>query len=231
MSVNGFFAPNSISGSYVSNKRDRYGSLLYDSAMDDIGIGKNAAIQDLKDQYDDVVNTAYGAYLESQRSISSSLMGTGYKEAYLEKQREALSATIAEQNNSFGKVVSDIESQAASSQNSVNEAKKLETENFDRLISYLGKYREYLKGVYSDTDSKSYWMSDENITPYEEYARLLQASPKVGYTDENGKAGQSFLEWLESNSDDSSYYASWRDWFYNKGGYNEFYSNIMKNRG
>ena len=41
--MNGFYVPGSISGSYVSNKRDENGSLVYESAASNVGMQAQAA--------------------------------------------------------------------------------------------------------------------------------------------------------------------------------------------
>ena len=73
MATEGFFVPGSRTASYVKGKTNEYGASDYYSNVNELGIQKQAALQNLSDQYASTINNAYAAYLANQRNIMTGI--------------------------------------------------------------------------------------------------------------------------------------------------------------
>lgn len=228
--MNGFYVPGSLSGSYVANKRNEEGSLAYESAANEIGIQKQAAVQQLEKNYAQTIENAYASYLAANRGVQGSQMGQGYKELYQQIQQEQLRQNIADTTLEVSKQRQTLEAQEASAQQQIQQQFQQEVSYFDRLQQSLQNYFEYAKAL-TDKDGNSYF------DPYElqqsvdsMYDILGSAQPigaydaqgnQTGYWSKEGRAGMTYSEWIASQMSGSKEDQAWYQWF-SGGGYNEF---------
>lgn len=228
--MNGFYVPGSVSSSYVANKRDEDGTLLYEGAANEIGIQKQAAIQQLEKNYAATVENAYASYLAANRGVQGSQMGQGYKELYKQIQQQQLQQNIASTASEFNKQVVNIEAQEESAKQQIQERFQQEVSYFDRLQQSLGNYFEYVKSL-TDTDGNGYFDPYElNQSVDSMYDILGTAQPigqydaegnYTGYSDQDGKAGMTYSEWIANQMGTSEEDQAWYQWMIS-GGFNEF---------
>lgn len=158
--MKGFFVPNSVSGSYVANKRNSDNSLMYDSQYNQIGLNKQSAIQQLNKNYDTTINNAYSSYLSSRNNIMTSNMGQGYKDAYLALQKASLNQNIIDTNTSLESARYEINQSAEEMQNQVYENYETEVSYFDRLANSLNDYLSYVKGLSKEATENEIMAAD-----------------------------------------------------------------------
>lgn len=228
--MNGFYVPGSVSGSYVANKRDEEGTLLYEGAANEIGIQKQAAIQQLEKNYAATVENAYASYLAANRGVQGSQMGQGYKELYKQIQQQQLQQNIASTTSEFNKQVMNVEAQEESAKQQIQERFQQEVSYFDRLQQSLGNYFEYVKTL-TDADGNGYFDPYElNQSVDSMYDILGTAQPigqydgegnYIGYSDQDGKAGMTYSEWIANQMGTSDEDQAWYQWMIS-GGFNEF---------
>ena len=228
--MNGFYVPGSVSSSYVANKRDEDGTLLYEGAANEIGIQKQAAIQQLEKNYAATVENAYASYLAANRGVQGSQMGQGYKELYKQIQQQQLQQNIASTTNEFNKQVMNVEAQEESAKQQIQERFQQEVSYFDRLQQSLGNYFEYVKTL-TDADGNGYFDPYElNQSVDSMYDILGTAQPigqydaegnYTGYSDQDGKAGMTYSEWIANQMGTSDEDQAWYQWMIS-GGFNEF---------
>lgn len=219
--MKGFYVPDSMSSSYVANKRNETGGLLYESAANDLGIAKQQAVQTLEQNYAQTIDNAYSAYLAANKNVLGSQMGQGYKEAYLENQRQQLQRNIAETNLSAAQARQELGTQEAQAQQQITQAFQSEVSNFDRAAQSMSDYLAYVKSLTSQDGTSSY-LSDEykDLGVDELYHVLFEAQPQ-GFIDVEGNAGMNFLDWTRSKLGTSSADDAYRQWLYGQGGYQE----------
>lgn len=229
--ITSYYVPNKIANSYVANKRTETGEYMYDSAMQDIGMETQAAVQSLNKSYSNVINDAYTNYLNSKRSIMSSDLGQGYKEAYIEKQQKALQETTAQAGLSAAETKQQLLQQQYESQAAVGKAFQTEVLNMEQVGTQLTNYMEYLKNVYGEAGTSYYEdvISGKGLTDLDTkvglkaediYDVLYNAQPK-GYSTEGGEAAMSWMDWLKTQIKTEKE-QSWYDWYVGEGGYEQF---------
>ena len=228
--MNGFYVPGSVGGSYVANKRDEEGTLLYEGAANEIGIQKQAAIQQLEKNYAATVENAYASYLAANRGVQGSQMGQGYKELYKQIQQQQLQQNIASTTSEFNKQVMNVEAQEESAKQQIQERFQQEVSYFDRLQQSLSNYFEYVKTL-TDKDGNGYFDPYElNQSVDSMYDILGTAQPigqydsegnYIGYSDQDGKAGMTYSEWIANQMGTSDEDQAWYQWMIG-GGFNEF---------
>lgn len=240
----GFYAPGSISGSYVASKRNEEGSYAYDKAQQDIGMQKQAALQNLNENYGNVVGNAYASYLNSQRNIGASQMGQGYKEMYNQMQQEQLLNTIEQANLNAASARQELEQNVQKQTSLVQEAYDKEVANLDRADQALKNYFNYLNsyGYFSLNDAGKDFAAERGLAFDETgalvsgndmlyrdlYEQLLNAQPqglmkdKALVTDESGAPLQSFVNWVQSNAGTKQEDIDWLNWFNYGGGYDDY---------
>lgn len=229
--ITSYYLPNKIANSYVANKRTGTGEYMYDSAMQDIGMETQAAVQSLNKSYSNVINDAYTNYLNSKRSIMSSNLGQGYKEAYIEKQQEALQETTAQASLSATETKQQLLQQQYESQAAVGKAFQTEVLNMEQVGTQLTNYMEYLKNVYGEAGTSYYEdiISGKGLTDLDSkvglkaediYDLLYNAQPK-GYSAEGGEAAMGWMDWLKTQIKTEKE-QSWYDWYVGEGGYEQF---------
>lgn len=219
--MKGFHVPGSKSSDYVAQIRNTEGSFGYDNAAIELGIQKQQALQSINKSYESTIENAYASYLGSQKSINASQMGQGYKEAYLEQQRQNMLSTIASANQSTASARSEIEQNEASAREALDAQFSTEVSNLDRAVNQMESYRNYLSSL-SDANGNKYFLDNEkDLSTEEMYQMLINSSPK-GYTDSEGAEGQSFARWLYNNAGDTEADQQWAQWLLT-GGYQSLY--------
>ena len=225
MANTSFYVPGSLSGSYVASKRTPEGSLAYPAAETEIGIQKQAALQDLSKQYETTIENAYSSYLASQRNIMESAMGQGYKEQYLESQDQALVESLAQINANAASVRADLEMQESKAKETIQQQYQQEVTNLDRTAASFQNYLDYVKDLsYTDPETK------ETISALGEeytnlgvdylYETLYNLQPR-----ETGIDGMSYAEWLQANIGKTEEDAAWYQWA-QSGGLQDFLSAV-----
>lgn len=236
--MNGFYVPGSVSSSYVANKRNEEGSLVYEDLQSKIGLQKQAALQQLDKDYSQTVENAYASYLAANRGIQGSQMGQGYKELYKRIQQQQLQENLATTAREFNKQAINIGQQEAQAQQQINAAFQKEVSYFDRLQKSMSDYFEYAKTL-TDADGNGYFDEYElNESVDSMYDILSRAQPVgsydaegnyIGYSDESGKMGMTYSQWMANKIGTSEEDTAWYQWFLG-GGLNEFLNAPKKTR-
>ena len=212
--MSGFYVPGTVSQSYVSNKRDDSGLPIYENQLNQIGLQKQAAMQQLNKDYSQTIDNAYSAYLNANRGINASNMGQGYKEAYKNLQQQQLMSNVANASINLEEQRAKLNSQEASAAEQIQQAYQTEVGYFDKLQQSLSDYYDYAKTLgYFDEEELN---QDVNSM----YDILFDLQPQ-GYTDDQGAAGKSFMQWIGGQLKDDDYNRAWYQWLLNTG-YNEF---------
>jgi hypothetical protein len=226
--ITSYYLPNKAANSFIASKRNETGEYAYDSALQDVGIESQAAIQSLNKTYSNVINDAYTNYLNSKRSIMSSNLGQGYKEAYIANQQEALQETTAQASLSAAETKQQILQQAYEQQNAIGASFQNEVINMEKVGDYLSKYMEDLKNVtnkngsYYDAIIAGKGLTDYKgeITAEDLYDELYNAKPK-GYKYEDDKEALRWTDWLKTQIKTDKE-QDWYDWYMGAGGYEQF---------
>lgn len=229
--IRGYFLPNKIANEYVANKRTGEGELEYETAMQDVGMQAQSAIQSLNKNYSDTINNAYSQYLNSKYTIMNSDMGQGYKESYMQKQQEALQQNIAQASLTANETKQQILQQAYEQQNATGSAFQTEVNNMEQVGTMLSGYMEYLKGV-TDSSGTSYYdaiLAGKGLTDYAKdneiyaediYDELYNAKLK-GFETEDSEAALGWTDWLNTQIKTDKQ-QKWYDWYMGQGGYEQF---------
>lgn len=183
----GYFIPATVAVSYVPNLKNEESTYKYDTQRQDIGIQRQAAIQNLDKSYSDVVNSAYTNYLNSKRGILGSQMGEGYKQAYINMQQQQLQQTVNEASMNAAEARQQIYTNEQKSLEEVQKTYQTEVNNLDRVAASLAQYREYVNTL--QKDGQSYLTEEQKARNIEDmYYDLMNAQPE----DYDGKT---FLKW------------------------------------
>lgn len=223
--MSGFYVPGTVSQSFVSNKRDESGVPIYEGQLNQIGLQKQAAIQQLNEDYSQTIDNAYSAYLNANRGINASNMGQGYKEAYKELQQQQLMTNVANASINLQEQRANLNAQELNAAQQIQQAYQTEVGYFDKLQQSLSDYYEYAKSLsyYDEKEEKTLnYFTDEELK-YDinsMYDLLFELQPQ-GYTDADGEQGKSFMQWVGSQLKDDDYNRAWYQWLLSTG-YNEF---------
>ena len=232
--ISGYFLPNKIANSYVANERNNEGELVYEGAMQDVGIKTQSAIQSLSKTYSDTINNAYSQYLNSKQSILNSDMGQGYKEAYLQNQQEAFRQNVAQANLTSAETKQQLLQEHYKQTDAIGEAFQNEVINMDKVGTYLESYMNYLRTMYgNDGKNKTSYIDDlitagglsevnQRIGIHAEdiYDELYTATPK-GYQNQKGEKALGWKDWLKTQITNDKE-QTWMDWYMGAGGYEKF---------
>ena len=217
--MSGFYVPGTVSQSYVSNKRDESGVPVYEGQLNQIGLQKQAAMQQLNKDYSQTIDNAYGAYLNANRGVNASNMGQGYKEAYKELQQQQLMSNVASASINLEEQRAKLNSQEASAAQQIQQAYQTEVGYFDKLQQSLSDYYEYAKTLTNDS-GEGYFTDEELKYDINSMYDILYELQPQGYSNEDG-TGKSFMEWVGGQLKDDDYNRAWYQWLLNTG-YNEF---------
>lgn len=223
--MSGFYVPGTVSQSFVSNKRDESGVPIYEGQLNQIGLQKQAAIQQLNEDYSQTIDNAYSAYLNANRGINASNMGQGYKEAYKELQQQQLMTNVANASINLQEQRANLNAQELNAAQQIQQAYQTEVGYFDKLQQSLSDYYEYAKSLsyYDEKEEKTLnYFTDEELK-YDinsMYDLLFELQPQ-GYTDADGEQGKSFMQWIGGQLKDDDYNRAWYQWLLSTG-YNEF---------
>ena len=246
-SYGGFYAPGSISGQYVASKRNEEGSYVYDKAAQDIGMQKQAALQNLSENYGNIVNNAYTSYLANQRGIGASQMGQGYKEAYIQQQQANLQQQIQEAGTSTAQARQELEQSAAAGQEAIYQQYLQQVNNLDRAdqalknyFNYLNSYGYFNQDAFKERHPEYYDKYDEqghlaDDSMYREiYQDLLEAQPQSwkinnqAVTDEEGNLLQTFSDYAGSTAGTKQEDTDWLNWLRYQGGMQDYIKALAK---
>lgn len=224
--TSGFYIPSSNTQDYVYNLKNESGELKYESQAADIGMEKQAAIQDLNKTYSDAITSAYSSYLNSKRGIAASSLGENYKQAYYESQRQALQSQLSETAQSAAEARQEIEASATSATEQLAQAYQTEVGYMDKTQRQLQQYYDYLKGLKLSEDNElatkgTSYLTDaqSNLSLQDAYGIIYSAQDVDKYETDTGAVGQSFLDWSYTNlgTSDQDYY-TWLQ----QGGYQQY---------
>lgn len=234
MNITGYYVPNRVSNEYVASKRNEQGAYEYDTHLQDVGIETQAAIQSLNKDYSATINNAYSQYLNAKYNINNSNMMQGAKEAYIQKQREALQANVAQASLTAAETKQQLLQHAYEQQNAIGSVFQTEVNNMEQVGTMLSGYMEYLKGVTNKNGSYydaiisgkglSEYVKDNQIYAEDIYDELYHAQPNLPdntYTDEDGNVALGWTDWLNTQIKTDKQ-QSWYDWYMGQGGYEQF---------
>lgn len=244
MSVtSGFYIPSTVAQGFVRNMKKDDGTYKYDiDAEGKVYSGEAAlqaqkAIQSLNSTYSNTINDAYSQYLNSKRSVMNSDMGEGFKQAYLQRQEQALMDAQVQAAMTAAEARQNILGQVAEANAATNKTYEQEVSNMNTLAANLDKYYDYVKGLrkvdetgaYSDEGESYLTAYEQTLTVEQVYDKLFNAQP-TGYKTADDAAGQNFLDWARdrvSNEQDQA----WFDWLTMNGGYNQFKTSALSTYG
>lgn len=244
MSVtSGFYIPSTVAQGFVRNLKKDDGTYKYNIDAegnvysDEAALEAQRAIQSLNSSYSDTINNAYSQYLNSKRSIMNSDMGEGFKQAYLQRQEQALRDSQIQASMNAAEARQTILGQVADANAATNKAYEQEVSYMNTLAANLDKYYDYVKGLrkvdetgaYSDEGESYLSEYEQSLSVEQVYDKLFNAQP-LGYKTADDVAGQSFLDWARdriSNEQDQA----WFDWLTINGGYNQFKSGALSTFG
>jgi len=215
----GFYVPNSISESFVSNQKTKGGTYQWDQASQEVGLGKQAALQTVNKQFSTTINNAYSNYLAANRGIRGSVMGEGYKEAYVQANQEQLHAQVIESNMTAAMARQEIGQDSNMMRESIQKAYDTEVANMDRAYKFADDYFGYLKTLsgLNDADLKYLDESQSAASIDDMYDTVFQAQPR-DYVDEKGNVALSYTEWVNSQLKGNDSDLTWAKWLFSQGG-------------
>lgn len=219
----GFFVPNSVSSNFVSNQRNTGGDYKYDTAVNEVGLNQQAALQSLNKQYSTTINNAYTNYLAASRGVRGSNMGEGYKQAYMQKAQDDLAANVAETNLTAANARAQMGMEGLQQIGAIGKQFETEVGNMDRVAKSMTDYLGYLKTLTGSTDaSQTYLNADQMGASVDNlYDTLFNAQPQA-YLDAEGNMGMSYIQWVQANLKDTATDTAWSQWLFGQGGYNQF---------
>jgi len=150
-SIKGFLVPNSVSGEYVASVKNDDGVNKYDEALNDIEHQGNAALRSLDKTYSTSINDAYSNYLSSKRGIQASSLGDGFKNRYIEQQRNAYLTNKANLDLNSSNARVELAEALNNQVGNVKTAYETEVGNMDKVASSLGEYMTYLRELRSES--------------------------------------------------------------------------------
>lgn len=232
MATEGFFVPGSRTADYVKSKPNEYGASDYYSNVNELGIQKQAALQNLSDQYASTINNAYAAYLANQRNIMTSAMGQGFKEQYLQNQQQQLAAQQAQAAQNLATSRAQLEQQSSANKQTIDELYTKQTKNLDRIVNSMGDYLTYVKsltGVSADkqTELKALTEEQEQMSLDELYGTLYNLDPK-NLVDEEGIQGKRYSDWIKSQIKGTDEDTDWYNWLMYEGGLQDYKAMLDK---
>lgn len=215
----GFFVPNSVSDNFVANKKTGEGAYLWDTATQEVDLGKQAALQTVNKQYSTTIGQAYSSYLLANRGLKGSNMGEGYKEAYSQVIQKQLSDQVAEVNMTAANARQELGQNANGMKDIIAKAYETETANMDRVFNSASDYLAYLKSLTGSVDiTKKYLTPDQEVLSIDDmYETVWQAQPK-DYLDAQGNLGMSYVEWVNANLKNNDADLQWSRWLFGSGG-------------
>lgn len=229
--MKGFYVPGSRSGSYVASKRDESGSFQYDTAVNVLGAQKQAALQNLEQQYSSAIENAYASYLSTQRGINTSAMGQGYKEAYQQANQESLISNVNQAALSVAQTRQQLSEEYSAAEEQVHTQYEQEVSNIDKAVNSMSEYLNYVNSL-QNASGQSYFTDAQKALDIEDlYEDLYTMQPRDYYsTDaETGvkSQGQSYYEWLyNQNVKDADY----QNWLAYGGGWTDFLNLMDKSK-
>lgn len=219
--MNGFYVPGSVSSSYVASKRNEAGSLLYETAADEIGIQKQAAIQQLEKNYATTIENAYSSYLAANRGVQGSVMGQGYKELYKQLQQSQLQQNIAQANINLAEQRATLAEQEQAAQEQISKQFQTEVGYLDRVQKSFSDYLTYVKELTHAQTGETYLTSDEMQQSVDSMYEVLHNVMPQAYIDTSGNIGMSYEQWIKSQLKDTAEDTAWSQWLWSTG-LNEF---------
>lgn len=225
--MDGFYVPDSVSSSYVANKRTNEGSLMYEGLANQVGLQKQAAVQQLEKNYATTVENAYTSYLAANRGVMGSQMGQGYKELYKQLQNAQLQQNIAQATLDLSEQRQTLETQEASALSEIEQQYNQEVTYFDRVQQSFADYLSYAKDLYK-IDAKTGGATDETYLDVSELSQsvdsmynILHSIKPENYVDADGNIGMTYEEWVKSQLTNSEEDTAYRQWLFSTG-LNEF---------
>lgn len=220
----GYYVPSSFSANYVSNKKSDSGDYIYDSATNRAGVDAQRNLQQLNKQYNVTINNAYAQHLLANQGLKASTLGTGYKDAYVQRLQESVNSEIDQANVSVQNVKQNIFATLNQNLQGISAIQQQEVNNMRRMAGSLEQYNNYLNTL-SAKEGNTRYVEDQKFklgdewTFEDNYDKLFGTQQFVlsNYLDENGSDGLAYTEWLRNNSGTSEDDTAWLDWLYTNG--------------
>lgn len=240
--TSGFYIPSNVAQGFVKNIKANDGTYKYDVDTEgniyssDAHMEAQAAIQSLNKTYSNVINDAYTNYLNSKRSIMSSDIGQGYKEAYVQQQEQALQQSMAQASMNAAEARQTLGTSLVEADLAVNQQYQQEVNYMNTVAANLDKYLEYAKGLRAtttegayDPEGKTYLSDYEQTQTLENMYDILFNLQPTGYKTADDKVGQNFLDWTRDQIKTAEDQA-WFDWL-SMGGYEQFKQGVYNTYG
>lgn len=220
----GYYVPSSFSANYVSNKKSDSGDYMYDSATNRAGVDAQRNLQQLNKQYNVTINNAYAQHLLANQGLKASTLGTGYKDAYVQRLQESVNSEMDQANVSVQNAKQSIFATLNQNLQGISAIQQQEVNNMRRMAGSLEQYNTYLNTL-SAKEGNTRYVEDQKFklgdewTFEDNYDKLFGTQQFVlsNYLDENGSDGLAYTEWLRNNSGTSEDDTSWLDWLYTNG--------------
>lgn len=222
MAITNYYVPSSMSKSYVENKRTPEGTRGYLQAEQEVDIQKQAALQNLEQQYASTIENAYASYLQNQRNINMSAMGEGYKQLYREMQDQQLASNIAQTNLSAAEARTELGLQADEAKADIQAMKDLEISNLNKVQGTMQQYLDYVKSM-QETEGLQLLTEEQQNMYIDDLYETLYTLPTAG------TPVSSYTDWVKSGLTGSKEDVAWGDWLFS-GGLQDFLNAVKQTR-
>jgi len=230
--MGGYYIPSSFSANYIGSKKNEDGTYVYDTAVNKAGIDAQRSLSELGKQYNVTINQAYGNSLFANRGLRASMLGSGYKDAYVQNLQKSVLDELSQANLSVQSTKQSIFQQLGADLTNIGQAQQQEVNNMRRFAGSLEQYYGYLKtlmagGTYY-VDDAGFKVGDE-YTFEDNYDKIFGTQKGIisKYVDETNTAGLSWEDWVRKNSGNTDEDTAWLDWLYNGG--SKQYQDFIKN--
>jgi hypothetical protein len=231
--MSGYYVPSSFSSSYVANKKNENGTYHYDSQVNQAGIETQRSLQQLNKQYNNTINQAYGQNLLANKGLRASMLGSGYKEAYMQNMQQSLLQDMSQADLSVQQTKQSIFQALGNQLGNIANTQLQDVNNMRRMAGSLERYHEYLQTLSMGVDNK--YVDDQGFkvgpewTFEDNYDKLFGTQKGIigQYRDEYNNPALALEDWLRQNSGNTDKDTAWLDWAYSTG-FNQ-YKDFIKN--
>lgn len=241
----GYYIPSSVSANYVNNKKNEDGTYVADTNTNKVGINAQRSVQQLNKQYNNTINQAYANNLLANNGLRISSLGSGYKEAYIQKLQASVNEEVNQASMSVADVKQNIFDSLSESLGTLSGLQQQEVNNMRRTAGSIEEYYDYLGTLTNETGSfrsdAHGFKTGDAYTFEDNYDRIfgLDKGQLAGYTDYDNNQALAFEDWVRQTSGTSDGDTAWMDWLYSSGmnqykdfiknGVNSVYSGVVTN--
>lgn len=216
-----YLIPGSMSSRYVSDTKN------YEKMSSELGVQRQAALQDLQKNYEQTIDNAYASYLSNQRILGNTNMLEGYKQQYQQAQEQQFAQNVAEANKNVSTARQELLQNTSAAQQQIQQAYNTEVANLDRVARSYQQYYDYVKGLTPGTElaakePNAAILTDEQLKlPVDDMYETLSSLQPRDYVDAKGNTALAYSEWLNQQMTESEEDQAFWQW-YNAGGASDF---------